>query len=112
MWLVDYMTKNRGQNKGSSCGSVTSSSNGNVAVSASLEHRNVPIVAPYGVMYNPPENSKSVILDVAGTYMCLGVVSPFEELLPGELKLQSKGGASIVLKNDGTVLINGKVYGE
>ncbi len=112
MWLVDYMTKNKGNNKVGSCGSVTSSSNGNVAVSASLEHRNVPIVAPYGVMYNPPENSKSVILDVAGTYMCLGVVSRYFELEPGELKLESKGGATIVLKNDGTVHINGKVYGE
>ncbi len=112
MWLVDYMTKNRGHKNVGSCGNVTSSSNGNVAVSASLEHRNVPIVAPYGVTYNPEENSKSVILDVAGTYMCLGVVSPFEELKPGELMLRSKGGASIVLKNDGKVLINGKVYGE
>ncbi len=30
------------------------------------------------------------------------------DLKPGELMLYSAGGASIVLKNDGSVLINGK----
>ena len=30
------------------------------------------------------------------------------ELEEGELMLYSKGGASIVLKNDGRVLVNGK----
>lgn len=112
MWLAEYMTKNTPDQNKSSCGNVTSSNNGNVAVSACLEHRDLPIVAPYGIVYNPPENEKSAILDVGGSYMCVGVVAPYKELQPGELMLYSKGGASIVLKNDGTVLINGKVYGE
>lgn len=112
MWLPDYVTRNTKNNEGSSFGNVTHSSMGNVAVSACLEHRDLPIVAPYGLVYNPPINEKSAVLDVGGRFMCVGVVAPFKELMPGEIMLYSKGGASIVLKNDGTVLINGKVYGE
>jgi phage gp45-like len=31
-------------------------------------------------------------------------------LAPGELALYSQGGASVVLKNNGDVVINGKVF--
>ncbi|MBQ8859994.1 MAG: hypothetical protein IJ015_01490 [Ruminococcus sp.] len=112
MWIADYVTRNKTSHSNSSCANVTGSENGAIACSAYLEHRDVPIVAPYGVVYNPPENEKSAIFNIDGRFMCLGVESPCENLLPGELMLYSKGGASIVLKNDGTVLINGKVYGE
>ena len=37
-----------------------------------------------------------------------GVLAKYVELDEGEVMLSSKGGASIVLKNDGRVLINGK----
>jgi len=38
----------------------------------------------------------------------LGVLADTEGLQEGEVKLSSAGGASIVLKNDGRVLINGR----
>ncbi len=41
----------------------------------------------------------------------LGVLGQEQSLSEGELMLYSKGGASIVLKNDGRVLINGREYG-
>ena len=39
----------------------------------------------------------------------IGVLAAAENLSEGEVMLRSSGGASIVLKNDGTVLINGRV---
>ena len=39
---------------------------------------------------------------------CLAALAKNVELDEGEVMLSSKGGASIVLKNDGRVLINGK----
>lgn len=42
--------------------------------------------------------------------VCLGVVNAAETLLPGEVRLFSAGGAEIVLKLDGTVVINGQVF--
>ncbi len=111
MWLLDYVTKNSFSKSDPSLGDVTSSSLGNVAVNASLEHRDLPVVAPFGIVYNPPLGEKSVVLPVVGGQVCVGVVSPDMGLEPGELMLYSKGGASIVLKNSGEVIINGKVYG-
>ncbi len=108
MWLLDYVTKNSVNKAQTGCGNVTSSEMGNVAVNASLQHRDIPIISPFGVVYNPPVGENSVVLPINSNYACIGVVAPDKELEPGELMLYSSGGASIVLKNDGRVLINGK----
>lgn len=110
MWLVDYVTRNSFTKTEPSCGDVTNSSMGNVAVNSSLEHRNMPVIAPYGIVYNPPLGEKSVVLPLTKEQACIGVVAPYKQLQEGELMLYSKGGASIVLKNDGSVVINGKVF--
>lgn len=108
MWLLDYMTKNSLSKGDTSCGDVTASKEGYIAVNSSLEHRDVPIVAPYGIAYNPPLKEKSVVIPLESHCACVGVIASNKNLEPGELMLYSKGGASIILKNDGTVLINGK----
>ncbi len=112
MWLLDYVTRNSFSKTDPALGGVTSSDMGTVAVDAELEHRNMPIVAPFGIAYNPPVNEKSVVLPLNSKGVCIGVVSPYKNLQPGELMLFSKGGASILLKNNGDVVINGKVFGE
>lgn len=110
MWLLDYVTRNSFSKTDPSCGDVTNCSMGNVAVNTALEHRDMPIVAPYGVVYNPPVGEKSVVLPLTKEQACVGVVSPDKGISEGELMLYSKGGAYILLKNDGTVEINGKVF--
>lgn len=110
MWLLDYVTRNSFSKTEPSCGDVTAFSMGNVAVNSSLEHRDVPVVAPYGIAYNPPVGETSVVLPLTKEQVCLGVVSKDKNLEEGELMLYSKGGATIVLKNDGSVVINGKVF--
>ena len=50
------------------------------------------------------------MLPLVSEQACLGVVAQDKNLEEGELMLYSKGGASIVLKNDGSVVINGKVF--
>lgn len=111
MWLLDYITKNSLKDAKSSKGDVTFSDADSVCVNSSLEHRNVSIVAPYGIHYNPPVGEQSVVIPVDGEFVSLGVVSQgAQSLSEGELRLCSKGGAEIVLKNDGTVVINGKVF--
>lgn len=66
------------------------------------------IVTPYGIAYEPTKGEKSVSVQIGNTNYILGVCkSPPFELSEGELGLYSSGGASIVLKNDGRVLING-----
>lgn len=110
MWLADYITRNAFSKNEPTMGDVTSGENGTASVDAELEHRGVPIVAPFGIAYNPPKNIKSVVLPTGGTTTCIGVVMDDNALKEGEVMLYSSGGASIVLKNDGTVVINGKVF--
>lgn len=112
MWLLDYMTKNSFSKTPSCVGDISHSEGELVNVNASLEHRQLPMLAPYGVVSVPPLGEKSAVLMLESSKACVGVVAPAHDLKPGELMLYSKGGASIVLKNNGQVLINSKVYGE
>lgn len=111
MWLMDYITKNSLKDAQAQKGDITQSSANSVCVNSALEHRDVSVVAPYGISYNPPVGEKSVVVPIGGRYACVGVIAECDEALDeGELMLCSKGGASIVLKNDGSVIINGKVF--
>lgn len=110
MWLLNYVTRNSFSKTEPTVGDVTAYSMGNVAVNSSLEHRDMPVIAPYGIAYNPPLGEASVVLPLVSEQACLGVVAQDKNLEEGELMLYSKGGASIVLKNDGSVVINGKVF--
>ncbi|MBQ9742435.1 MAG: hypothetical protein IJV88_02015 [Ruminococcus sp.] len=111
MWLASFLSQSKGQSR-TSTGSVVASAGGIVDVDTALRHRNLPVVAPYGVVYVPPVGEDAVVMSTLSGEACVGVVAPrAKDLLPGELMLCSAGGASIVLKNDGTVLINGVAAG-
>lgn len=112
VWLIDYLSKKSFSKESSCVGDVSANKDDTVAVNASLEHRQLPIIAPYGVAYVPPLGEKSVVMMLESDKACVGVVAPTHSLNPGELMLYSKGGAYIKLNNDGQVIINGKVYGE
>lgn len=109
MWINEYMTgRSFGMNAASS-GEIRAANNGNVAVSSTRDYGKVPLIAPAGISYVPTAGSATMVVEGAGGAVCLGVIAPLQaELEPGELMLYSAGGASIVLKNDGKVLINGR----
>ena len=108
MWLSRYVTGNSFGGDSPSMGKV-SAAGAKVSVSASNDHRSVPTVVPYGVAYVPPIGSSSLVLPTDDGAVCLGVIgAPAAQLEQGEVMLYSAGGASIVLKNDGRVLINGR----
>ncbi len=111
MWLTSFMAKNTKDRKSASAGSVTGVKGGRVEVDASLRQLNLPVVSPYGVVYVPPVGEHAVLVSTDAGDACIGVVMKgYEDLKQGELMLSSAGGASIVLKNDGRVLINGKEF--
>lgn len=111
MWLIDYVTKNSIPSSLAEKGSVKGACDGQVQVKASSDYRNLPIVAPYGIAYVPTAGENTVVVSANGENVCMGVVAPKEDLQPGELMLFSSGGASLVLKNDGGVYINGERFG-
>ena len=113
MWLTSFMTKyGRGQ-KGAVEGCVTSSENSLVGLSSSSKHADVPLVAPWGVVSVPPVGCEAVAVETTQGVACVGVKNQGDtaSLEPGEIMLCSLGGACILLKNDGRVLINGKELG-
>lgn len=74
-----------------------------------VPHLNSHIISPYGITAVPPSGARAIVLPVGGTSVCLGVAQQQQSALqPGEIMLCSSGGASVVLKNNGKVLINGK----
>lgn len=107
MWITNYIAKERSSNPVS--GEITYGSAEKADVFASGEYNNMRVISPYGIIYNPPVGTTGVVLPTENGNMLLGVCNEEKaDLKPGELMLFSSGGASIVLKNNGTVLINGK----
>ena len=108
MWISRYVTGHSFPSDSPSVGEVRSAGT-KVTVSAATDHLGVECAAPYGIAYVPPIGARSLILPTDSGDVYLGVIgAPAEPLEQGELMLYSAGGASIVLKNDGRVLINGR----
>ena len=109
MWINEYMTGRSFSAEGASAGEIRAANNGGVSVSSTRDYGSLPLIAPAGIAYVPVAGASAVVMEGAGGAVCLGVVAAEKpELKPGELMLYSAGGASIVLKNDGKVLINGR----
>ena len=74
-----------------------------------LDRNQVLFFAPYGIASFPPKGEDLLLLQDAGKLSCMGVRSTQNGLEEGELELFSSGGASILLQNDGSVVINGAI---
>ncbi|MEE0264091.1 MAG: hypothetical protein UD936_00540 [Acutalibacteraceae bacterium] len=79
-----------------------------VSVNGGMPYVNIPVISPYGIASVIPKGTRVVAVPVGDTAVCIGAQQQADGLKEGELMLFSSGGASIVLKNDGKVLINGK----
>lgn len=70
-------------------------------------HRQPQMLLPYGYYALPPGGENAVMV---GDF-CAGVAAVQDTALQvGEVRICSAGGAEILLKNDGTVVINGQVW--
>ncbi len=104
MWL----TKKIGAKDTAAVSAGTVSSSGStLTVQGEAECRTTETVFPYGYQANTPAGEHSAMLGNA----CLGVKGEIDrQLLPGEIMLRSKGGATILLLNDGEVIVNGQRF--
>ena len=108
MWVSDYLSANSFSQQKASCGEITSTDGAQSSVISSNERFGVKALAPYGIRYVPVVGSDSVMIHTDKGDFLIGVMQAPSSLEAGELELRSLGGASIVLKNDGRVLINGR----
>lgn len=109
MWINEYMTGRSFSVQNASSGEIRAADSSGVSVSATRDYSSLPVVAPAGIAYVPVTGAPALVMDGSSGAVCLGVLtSPPSQLQAGELMLYSAGGASIVLKNNGKVLINGR----
>ncbi|MEE1124507.1 MAG: hypothetical protein U0L18_01030 [Acutalibacteraceae bacterium] len=87
---------------------IASTNNSEVSTNGGVPYVNIPVLSPYGIVAVPPKGTRAVVLPTGDTAVCLGVPQTVKDLKEGEIMLFSSGGASIILKNNGKVLINGK----
>ena len=103
MWLTKKETAEKAESVKTG---VVTTGGGEISVCSELERRAPTVTVPYGMAVSVPQGTEAVM--TGG--VCLGVVNDAGTLLPGEVRLFSAGGAEIVLKLDGTVVINGQVF--
>ena len=108
MWLMNYITKNSISSPNAVKGNVKNSNKDSLAVVSSGEHKRLKACMPYGIASVPPVGEHAVVLPLDDGEVNLGVIAQSKSLEEGEVMLYSKGGASIVLKNNGKVIINGR----
>lgn len=114
MWISDYVTRNSFTPDEASRGEVVGTGEKGVAVAAQNSYFNLPQAAPAGIVSIPAKGDRTVVLPTRSGGIMLGVIPRAEdlpagiELSAGELMLYSAGGATIVLRNDGTIELNGR----
>ncbi len=108
MWLSRKINK-KGNTPTAEKGEVTLSSPKNWEAFATQKLRNITGYSPYGFCSLAPAGTEVLLLPVSGSAAALGTKANINGLAAGEVKIYSKGGASIELKNDGTIVLNGTV---
>ena len=98
MWLTKKETAEKAESVKTG---VVTTGGGEISVCTELERRAPTVTVPYGMAVSVPQGTEAVMT---------GVWNDAGTLLPGEVRLFSAGGAEIVLKLDGTVVINGQVF--
>ena len=88
-------------------GQVTHSGGGSFGVAGRSRIDSALVFAPRGISYLPGVGDNVLLLPVGGSETCLGVLSTATGLNPGELRLTSSGGASITLRSNGEIDLNG-----
>ena len=111
MWISDYITNGAVKRQISGGAQIISGGKNGVDASGSSLHSGAKLSAPYGYCAVPVKGADAVMLNASGEDYCLGVKFSADGLEPGEIRISSAGGASIELKNDGRVYINGKAVG-
>ncbi len=99
---------------GHQLGKVTGQDGAAILVQGDTAYQGLRLASPYGITWLPPENAVAVVLATGvgngQNDICVGTRLDTAGIEPGELLLQSAGGAAIYLKNTGEVVINGQTF--
>lgn len=108
MWLSKMISKSNSSSVAES-GNVTIASADSIEANATVNGRNLPTYSPYGYNSVTPVGEEVILIPSSSGQVAVGARSYSAELESGEICISSKGGAKIILKNDGSVVINSVV---
>jgi len=108
MWLSEITSRGRGTENGAGPG-IVSVGGARPAVVTDGEQREARVFSPGGYCWRPAAGQ--AVLLVRGTETCVAGAAQEDtsDLLPGEIRIASNG-ASVVLTNDGTIKITGRLF--
>ena len=114
MWLSKKLAQNEMQNTASARSGTVTVEGTETAVYADGEERDAAVVSPRGFFWRPMNGEKVLVIKGGicneETFI-VGAVQENDEIDAGEVRITSaRGGAEIVLKNNGRVDINGSVF--
>lgn len=105
MWLTRQLTEAGG--KGAKVTSGETAGGAQFALRGESDYQSPETLFPYGFSSFAKQGSKAVLVDG----ICAGVSAlPDGSLQEGEVRLYSSGGAEILLKSNGQVVINGQIF--
>ena len=103
MWLTQQLIHDGGSRV--TTGQVTGG--GTNTVFGENAFQELEKVSPYGITSIPVHGDTALLVEG----YCVGVAEhPASSLQEGEVRLYSAGGAEILLKQNGSVVINGQVF--
>lgn len=108
MWLSKMIGKGIADNRAQK-GSVTISGSADIEAQYTAGTKNMEAFTPYGYTCAAPIGEEVVVIPSSDGEVALGTRCKASELESGEVMIASLGGAKIILKNDGTVVINSMV---
>lgn len=91
-------------------GTITVSGNAGAEASATAQTKSVSLYSPYGYSYCAPRGEEVLLVNSALGAVGSGMRMKRSDLSAGEIEISSLGGARIILKNDGSVCINGYTF--
>ncbi|WP_177916823.1 hypothetical protein [uncultured Eubacterium sp.] len=110
MWMSKNLARQKyTENDKAEKGCVTMSSN-ELEAGATVINRGVENYVPYGYQCSMPVGEEVMLIPSDNGQAVIGTLSkPSNRLSPGEIKISSRGGACIILRNDGSIELNSLV---
>lgn len=81
-----------------------------IEATSTKSQRAVSAFSPYGYSYSAPSGNSVLLVDSGAGVVSAGTKMENMGLENGEVQITSLGGASILFKNDGTVVINNCLF--
>lgn len=105
MWILNQLRRDGG-GRGAALAPLTFAEEGGFGAAGEREWREMPVFGP-GVAYQPREEDQLLAVDSDGGTVCAGVRMDLSGLEPGEIRLGQPSGPCILLRKDGSILLNG-----